>query len=200
MDKYITKRQGSEVSNVVKYIQEKDKKRNNGTQNVHSEDKQTAVKDHITIGNYRVTGEIEEKELQHILATKGFFDNTFPPREWRDDLRQLYKRFKVQSASPLPGDGLFLRATAVTIRAGEIIGVYAGLLGNTTTDYSMQISPKVIVDGTPQDDDPIWYMGRINDWIWDMNGQNCEIKKGGVIRAIKNIYPGQQLFMNYSET
>jgi exonuclease III len=142
--------------------------------------------------------EMAANDIQSLVERSRVTDNIFPPWDCRDKLRWAYGRFSIGNAFPIEGQGLFLRPDASGIAQGEMIGIYAGVLRSGRTAYSLDIGGDNVIDGTPVSDDPIWFMGRINDWIWDEQGQNCRILKGGVIVATKWIKPGDQLFMSYS--
>jgi hypothetical protein len=196
MDKFLVRRTGAVVQSVHNKKEKKEKKQDVKTVNNVNND--YTRRGGVMLGGREIKGIIGNEDVQCIYDRVRVLDKIYPPTEWRADLRERYKRFKVADASPLPGQGLFLRVTAKTIKAGDFVGIYAGIVNRFPTEYSMRISPSIIIDGTPQDDDPIWYMSRINDWIWSDAGQNCEIKNGGVIIAKLDIKPGQQIFMHYS--
>ena len=55
----------------------------------------------------------------------------------------------------------------------------------------------ILVDGRPDANELLTMMGRINDWYWGGNQQNCLLHKGGIILASRHIKKGEQLCMSY---
>jgi hypothetical protein len=71
------------------------------------------------------------------------------------------------------------------IRKGELIGILGGKVTMERNNYAIEVSPGVLVDSTPTGNRDHTIFGYINDYIWDDEKQNCELRHGaaGIITA-----------------
>ena len=117
----------------------------------------------------------------------------FPPQQMWTALRKYYGRYYMREVLELGGMGLF---TTCDIKAGDLIGIYAGMKTASKGEYVMEIG-ETLLDGCPRGEDKLYLMGRLNDWYWGGPEQNCKVHEGGVITATRHIKKDEQLCMSY---
>jgi hypothetical protein len=117
----------------------------------------------------------------------------YPEEALHSSLRKHYKRYYTKDGIEFGGSGLFTRRD---IKAGDFIGIYAGKKTEIGGEYVMDIGGTKI-DGKQIVTDAIYMMGKINDWYWGGDEQNCKLHEGGVIVATRNIKRNEQLCMSY---
>jgi hypothetical protein len=146
------------------------------------------------IGGRFIARDLRNEEVQ--AMTGECDDRIFPSAAFRAALIRHYRRLEVRWMEELGGYGCFLRQSAARISAGELIGIYAGKIEGHGPQYTMGIGASIEVDGTPRGEEPLYTMSRINDWYWEEE-QNCELLRGGMVVATRQIRPGEQLTMSY---
>jgi len=148
----------------------------------------------VKIRGYRIGGVFISSTMNSEKVTEMIGDGgSYPPRQMHRALEKYYGRYFTKDTPELGGMGLFTRRD---IKAGDLIGIYAGNVTDRGGEYVMDIGGKWI-DGRPDGIRRITLMGRINDWYWGGSQQNCKIQSGGIIVATRHIKKGEQLCMSY---
>ena len=153
------------------------------------------------------SGKINRRNLK--TALRGWKGGDIWPEEWvRRELECTYRRVEVRESRILgAGRGLF---AAVSYDAGETVGVYGGTVGirseGNVNRYSMDLevpynraSGGFRVDGTPNDVVDHTVFGRINDYVWLDEMQNCIVTGDGIINTTRGIKKGEELYMSYGD-
>jgi hypothetical protein len=71
----------------------------------------------------------------------------FPPKDMWATLRKHYGKYYIRETLELNGMGLF---TTCDIKAGEFIGVYAGMKTTSKGEYVMELG-ETLLDGSPRE-------------------------------------------------
>jgi hypothetical protein len=154
---------------------------------------------------YVVDGTIQLPMIRAALMA-GSYDGRWPPLSIRTELQVIYSLFIVkQSTIPDSGIGLFAYKN---FAAGEVIGVYGGTFSRIITPYTLTLAWKHLnhidkdcdmIDGTPSKVLDHTVFGRMNDYIWDVGRNNVDSEDQGVLRAVRPIAAGEELFMHYGD-
>ena len=125
----------------------------------------------------------------------------WPPDDIRRDYKHLLDGVTTRQ-STIPGAGLGCFTTR-SFADGEVVMLYGGAYSSDITGgaYALLIHTrkgvKYQVDGRERTD-PWAVAGAINDFVWDMERNNCVLKDGGLIVAKGAIPAHTELFMSYS--
>ena len=113
----------------------------------------------FNVGNNFVPTYMTKEDAKGWVKRSG---EIFPPKEMWAALRKHYGKYYLREVLELHGMGLF---TTCDIKAGDFVGIYAGMKTRSAGEYVMEIG-ETLLDGSPRGDDKLFYMGRMNDWYW----------------------------------
>jgi len=80
-------------------------------------------------------------------------DHIYPPEDMRDALRNYYKKYDIKEVTEWGGEGRFTRKE---IKAGDLVGIYAGRKVDKRGEYVMEIGG-MMVDGRSAGQEEVKY-------------------------------------------
>ena len=147
------------------------------------------------MGEEKLPQEMTVREVMGLITRAKMEGRVYPPTAIRRYTHKAYERLETRIVPEVNGLGCFLKRDRKNIQAGELIGVYEGVMGGAEGPYALQL-PGEIVDGDPSH--PInAMMSRINDDFVRPERRNCRFNPGGLVVATKRITAGEQLLLDY---